>query len=326
MSRALIFIADLLEVLDRLEIDSPEIARDVMRMLSLESWADIAAAPVAMPPVEAMGPAEVAEPRFDKEGASSTGAGTSTSSQAATPGKPRPAAVTPLDPAPIAAVRPGWALPDRAMQRAWPYASPIADSLLDPLQERTAVAALVAGLADDETIDLDAVVLTLARGEALDALPMRREWSLRRGLQVLIDHGPGMAPFRGDAEQFVDRLDRLIAPDMLSIGSFEGTPLRGVRMSARKRAPWQPPAPETPVLLLTELGLCPADELSHTVAASEWIEFSQAARRARVQLRTLVPYPSARWPSALAVPMGCVAWDRRTTAATARRALAGRLG
>ncbi|GAA4352598.1 hypothetical protein GCM10023165_42050 [Variovorax defluvii] len=325
MSRALIFVADLLEVLDKLEIDSPGTAREVMRMLSLESWADIAAAPEANRAVAPIGATEAAVPTVVHEGPAPEVGGTSPSGSVA-PLSTKPAAVTALDPAPLAAVRPHWALPDRAMQRALPYLSPVVDSLLDPRQERTAVAALVAGVADDETIDLDAVVLTLARGEPLDALPMRRGWNLRRGLHVLIDQGPGMAPFRADAEQFVSRLDRLMAPDLLAIGMFEGTPLHGVRMSARKPAPWQPPAPQTPVLLLTDLGLCPADRPSRAVTASEWIEFSQAARRAGVQLRTLVPYPPKRWPSALAVPMGCVAWDRRTTAATVRRALWGSLG
>lgn len=325
MSRALIFVADLLEVLDKLEIDSPGTARDVMRMLSLESWADIAAAPEAIPAVASIGATEAALATFVHEGVSPEAGGTSPSGSVA-PVSTTPAAVTALDPAPLAAVRPDWALPDRAMQRASPYLSPVVESLLDPRQERTAVAALVAGVADDEAIDLDAVVLTLARGEPLEALPMRRGWNLRRGLHVLIDQGPGMAPFRGDAEQFVSRLDRLMAPDLLAVGKFEGTPLHGVRMSSRQQAPWQPPAPQTPVLLLTDLGLGPADRPSRAVAASEWMAFSQAARRAGVQLRTLVPYPPSRWPSALAVPMGCVAWDRRTTAATVRRALWGRLG
>ena len=52
MSRPPIFVADLLHALDALDVASPACAREVMRMLSLDAWADVAAAraPVAEPP------------------------------------------------------------------------------------------------------------------------------------------------------------------------------------------------------------------------------------------------------------------------------------
>ena len=61
-------------------------------------------------------------------------------------------------------------------------------------------------------------------------------------------------------------------------------------------------------------------EARGTVA--EWLAFARAAQAAGVQLRTLVPYPAARWPAALAGPLHPVAWDRRTTAAQVRRRVA----
>jgi hypothetical protein len=323
VSRPLIFIADLLHALDALRIDSPEHARAVMRMLSLESWTELAAprpeplrsaappAPPAPEPDTAAGPLKTA---------SATAPGVVADSAAAEPTR---AAVTPLASAPATIARPGWAASAAAMPRAGATTSPPPEPLLDPQQERAIVASLAAGLVDDDSLDIDSLVVALSRAEPLRRLPMRRSWGLRRGVQVLVDQGPGMAPFAADVEQFIARLSQLLPPDRLQRAGFEGSPLRAVRIPKRKRAPWQPPEPDTAVLVISDLGLCSGEESLHAAGTAEWLELAEVAHRARVLLRTLVPYPPSRWPAALCGPLRCIHWDRRTTAATARRTLAG---
>lgn len=322
MSRPLIFIADLLHALDALRIESPEHARAVMRMLSLESWTEIAAA--RPEPSRASAPPAVAEPApppadepAKRPSTAAAGAVADTADL-----EPARANVSLLVSGSATGVRPGWASVAAAMPRAGLTTSPPAEPLFDPRQERAIVASLAAGRVDDDAVDIDRLIAALARAEPLHRLPARRSWGLRRGVQVLVDQGGGMAPFAGDVEQFIGRLSQLLPPDRLQRAGFEGSPLQAVRIPKKKRAPWQPPEPDTAVLLVTDLGLCPGEDKLQAASVGDWLELADAARRARVHLRTLVPYPPSRWPAALCGPLRCIHWDRRTSAATARRALA----
>lgn len=321
MSRPPIFIADLLHALDALCITSPDHARAVMRMLSLESWTEIAA-----PRAEALNstapPPPVPEPDTPPPppAPATTSPGGAAETAAAQPAR---ALVTPLAPATTSSTPPHWASAAPALPRAGATTTPPAEPLFDPQQERAIVASLAAGWVDDDTLDIDSLVGALSRAEPLHRLPVRRSWSLRRGVQVLVDQGAGMAPFAGDVEQFLARLGQLLPPDRLHRAGFEGSPLRAVRIPKKKRAPWQPPEPDTAVLVITDLGLCAGEERLDAAGTAEWLELADVAHRARVMLRTLVPYPPSRWPAALCGPLRCIHWDRRTTAATARRTLAG---
>lgn len=317
MSRPQIFIADLLHALDQLEVTSPDVAQLIMRMLSLESWAEIASAPQAVSGL--VTPAPAIPFTIAPEPASAPAvAGSKTPAESA-PGERMLAAVTEIQ-GPLAGIAPPtWALGTTAMPRALRYGSPAAEPLFDALQQRTLVACLAATLDHEGPIDIESLVAQLSRGEPLGEVPHLRGFSLRRGLQVLVDQGAGMAPFERDVEQLLGRLRGLVPDDRIFSAGFEGSPLRGCRVGGKKRRPWQPCPLGTPTLLLTDLGIARADDHGRPADVQEWLKFAEQAATAGVQLRTLVPYPPSRWPGELALRLRCVQWDRRTTAALVRR-------
>ena len=333
MSRPLIFVGDLLHALDELDIESAEVARDVMRMLSLDSWADIAAAPLDLPSKPAIEPSARMMPTAGLD-ANATLAPVAGASEAPRPADTRVpeqrglATATLLGQPAQRVARPAWARTTPAMARGTPVRSPLPESLLDPRQERAILCALAAGRADEEGVDLARVVGVIARGEPLRALPGRSAWNLRAGVQVLVDRGAGMAPFGADATQLVQRLQALVADGALEVLEFDGCPMRGVRPadSDGDDERWRPPPSKTPVLVVSELGLCAGARRRRGGDVHDWLAFAEAACDAHVLLRTLVPFPSSRWPAALATTLGCVAWDRRTRELDVRRVLERNFG
>lgn len=327
MSRPQIFLRDLLEALDRLEVDSPAAGNAVLRMLSLESALELARA-VAKPakeerpatprlPPERRDPARTqpvrpAEPARERE---TDGSGVRT-------------VLEKLTATNAPAARPVWFDPAQALStEADSYASPL-DSLVDPRQARSILAGAAAGVSRDGDLDVARIVEALTRLEPLRDLPRRREWSLRRGLEVLVDSGPAMAPFARDTAQLVERLRDYVPPDRLRVLRFVGTPLIECwDPSAPPPAEdsedcvphWIPPPAGAPVLLVSTFGRGPLD--SGRASTQEWLEF--AAEAASVHLRTLVPWSTSRLPASLVRALRIIPWDRRTNAGTVRRALDG---
>ena len=220
------------------------------------------------------------------------------------------------------ASRPLWAAHTGALPRARRTVTAPAGPLFDPRQERALLAGLCACLDEDDSLDVDRLVTVLADGSALRELPRQRSWGTRRGLQVLIDDGPGMAPFRGDITRLMTRLATLMPVDRLQRAAFEGSPMRGCRMPRRRATAWRPPARDSAVLVITDLGIAETDPPGSRASVAEWLGFADAAQAAGVQLRALVPYPATRWPRLLRSRLHPLPWDRQTTAALVRRTLA----
>lgn len=201
--------------------------------------------------------------------------------------------------------------------------SPPPDPLFDPRQERALLGGLSASRNPDGTLDLSQLVQILASGAVLQALPLTAVWGTWRGLQVLVDDGPGMVPFRADVAQLLARLSGLLPDERLHRLQFEGCPTRGCRWPGQRGSrAWQPPERGSAVLLLTDLGLAAADPPAARGRHTEWLDFAWRTQAAGVQLRTLLPYPTQRWPAALVGRLHPVAWDRRTSVAQVRRAAA----
>ena len=323
--RAQIFIADWLHAVRKLQITSAETASAVMQMLSLEVLPPLAAqaaggvADIPLPgPAtagDAAGPAPaapataVANDKLHPANVADAADSVAISiSRLPTTGPPRP---------------PPWINTVKPLPRAVRASSPPPESLLDPQRERALLGGLAASINQDGGLDVARLVAALAHGTPLQTLPQETTWSTRRGLQVLVDDGPGMAPFRADVERVLARLGALLPGESLSRLAFEGCPVRGCRSRGRKGSrPWRPPERGSAVLLLTDLGIANADPDSARGTVAEWLGFADFARAAGVQLRSLVPYPSRRWPAALVDRLHPVPWDRRTTVAAVRRTVA----
>jgi hypothetical protein len=141
-----------------------------------------------------------------------------------------------------------------------------------------------------------------------------------------------MTPYRQDQMHLVDALDDILGDDQFAIYSFVGCPTRGIlpspgnekanrRRRDRRSVPWKPPAPGTPLLAVTDLGIGGPllDDDRATVA--EWVSFADRVHRAGFTLIGLVPYQALRWPPPIARAMTLLHWSERTTAGAFRRAM-----
>ncbi|MES2715007.1 MAG: hypothetical protein V4795_04545 [Pseudomonadota bacterium] len=271
-----------------------------------------AAAPAAPAPPPAMPP---------RSGAAAAAA------QPAAAGPPGPAAqavLLALPPLMAQAAPPAWlADASPALARgALPPATP-QDPLFSP-QTTRALAAAVAGVqAADGELDVERLVVALAARDPLRSLPRQAAWSLRRGLQVLVDTGPGMLPFETDVQQLLAVLQRLLGADRLQVLAFADEPLHGcLPADGDGRSSWPRPAPGVPVLLLSDLGIARPAGLPPQRSAATWRPFVQAAALAGHPLRALLPYAPARWPWGLGSTLQLLRWDRHTSVAAVRRLLA----
>ncbi len=65
------------------------------------------------------------------------------------------------------------------------------------------------------------------------------------------------------------------------------------------------------VLVMTDLGIGRPPGWAEWASEAEWLEFALLLRKAGCPLVALVPYPSDRWPPALAASMMILSFDRR---------------
>lgn len=168
------------------------------------------------------------------------------------------------------------------------------------LQE--AVGQVVSGEVDvDELLDL------VARGRFRGTLPRRRSRGFRMGVELLVDDGTAMQPFRYDVAHISGVLRKIAGPALVREWSFEGSPRDGLTAPQGTLAPPWPPPAGTTVLALTDLGIarprglprCPPDH---------WIALAKQLARSGCRLVALVPYGPRRWPASLLPWMEIVHW------------------
>lgn len=194
-------------------------------------------------------------------------------------------------------------------------------SLLPPTRRRAILAALCRTTGPGE-IDVPELVRRLARAEPVDRLPTTLVPTMRRGVQVLVDLGPGMQPFLGDQRSVVDMLHRLIGQEGLEVLRFAGTPLDEPGVGPGPIwtwRPYRPPIDDRRVLVLSDLGSGPGHSDRHAVWA-RWLRFAALFRHVGRPMVALVPVPAQRLPAVLRARMPMVTWDRSTRVADAARA------
>lgn len=190
------------------------------------------------------------------------------------------------------------------------------------LAPRSALAVLGLALsrpAPEGEIDSDAFVQAISRAQPVDNLPRRLTRTLRFGVQVLVDLGAGMLPFARDQHDLVARVRSLFGPERTDVQRFADAPLRGTGPGARWTwKPYQPPPPDTRILLLSNFGIGghPLDYLAGD--RTEWQEFLDVVARHKATPVGFVPYPPQRWPLWLRSQLTLVCWDRGTTVSTIR--------
>ncbi len=171
----------------------------------------------------------------------------------------------------------------------------------------------------DGPVDVDAVIARIAKGRAFAAVPRASVPSLRRGVQLLVDVGPGMRPFAADADDLRAAVRATVGECRLDVLEFEACPLRGAGRGSRVDwREYEPPAAGTPVLVLSDLGISPIAP-EERASVSEWVRFAATIARSGCPLFAFTPYGRERWPKRFRHSVHPIRWDRKTNTGTVQR-------
>ncbi|MDT7808429.1 MAG: hypothetical protein QOJ70_2242 [Acidobacteriota bacterium] len=194
------------------------------------------------------------------------------------------------------------------------------EPLFTPAWTRALLATTLSYLDERGPLDIERVVKLLSLGEPLKHLPRRMKLGLKPNLQLLIDINKTMMPFVQDQFLIVSEMERLIPAQSITQLFFSACPLRGVGSGEDwPEEPYRPPHTDTPVLLLTDLGVGRAGPGVESASVEEWLRFARVVRAAGCQLAALVPYPLRRVAAPLRRAMSVIPWDRATTTGQVRR-------
>jgi hypothetical protein len=200
--------------------------------------------------------------------------------------------------------------------------------LLRPDWSRGVLAAANETLVPDGPIDVDAMVERAARLEPLETVPRRPRPSLHRGVQLLVDIGEGMQPFRRDQEALAEATRSVVGKQAVEVLYFRDCPTRPEDAGPGSVWTWtryRAPDPRRPVLVLSDFGIGGPPLRPGSSSVAEWVALARRLARRESRLSGLVPYPPARLPPGLRAVARLVEWDRSTSRAAVRQAL-GRPG
>lgn len=200
------------------------------------------------------------------------------------------------------------------------------DPLIDPLQARAILSGALARHVAGGPLDVERVVEQVARGEAIVDLPRQRLPSIARGVQLLLDRGEAMAPYVADQAWLTDAMRKVVGGYALDVLEFADSPLRAAGKGRRRV--WKPytqlmpPRSGATVVAVTDLGIRALPPPASPSTQDEWVALADYLDRVGCPLIALVPYSRERCPRRLRRRFAILTWDRQTTAASARAALA----
>jgi hypothetical protein len=234
------------------------------------------------------------------------------------PARPRAPSLTPRRPPDvdrrIEEVLRGAALPAQLPAVDW-HPPP---GLFKPGTVRSIVFLALATVAHEADIDVAALVRFLSFQEPWNGqLPRLPRATLRRGVQVVIDRRPSMAPFYGDQNSLFEIIRNVVGADRSTSTTFQTTPDAVLANDSLQLRPYRAPPAGTPVLLLSDLGIGQA--AGDAMPENVWLRFARRIRKAGCPVIAFVPYPVSRWPAALTRRLALIPWDRPTTPGHVRR-------
>jgi hypothetical protein len=318
--RGNIFLADAIQAMSALEISDRATMHEVLRMLSLDRLETGTATSLG----GAWAPSSVAPPRVPAPAPTTSSVTTAEPAHAVPPTGQRAVGVRQIRAPEANAEPPGWLVDvtPPARPAGATLAGPPPQPLFPRRQTRGLLTAALSTWNSDGPLDVARVVEMLARVEPIRELPLERISSVRRGVQVLVDTGMAMSPYRADIDGLVGAIGDVMAEDQFTQRYFAGCPTRGcVAFGQVEMKRWAPPPRGTPVLVFGDLGIGRPPDIEERASVEEWLDFADQAATAGCRVVAMVPYGPRRWPRALTRAMQIVHWDRRTTAAIVRRGL-----
>ena len=184
-------------------------------------------------------------------------------------------------------------------------------ALLPSLIEGAVLRTLAGTTLPGGDLDERAAVAALAQGRVLAALPRRPVHTTSRGLQLLLDGGAAMDPYRGDVEHLTMHMAKIIRADHLAEVWFEDCPL-GSRHTViggdHTEWPYSLPPAGTPILTITAFGRRGRSARPGRAILAGWKSFLASARRAGNPLVILTPCPDALPPAMPRSADAVVSW------------------
>ncbi|HET6976132.1 MAG TPA: hypothetical protein VFI24_07410 [Pyrinomonadaceae bacterium] len=194
--------------------------------------------------------------------------------------------------------------------------------LLAPIWTRAIITKMLSRDANYGLPDISKIIDIISANQPLDQIPRQPLPTIRNGVQILIDNGPGLVPFLRDQIFFLEELKLVVGADKVDVWEFIGTPLKHAVSGREPNLPgYRLPAPGVPLLLLTDLGIAAPPFEVEVATVDEWLSFIQEVSRSGHQMLTLTPYHPARCPAQLKSQMAIIQWDRGTSVSAVLRAI-----
>jgi hypothetical protein len=187
--------------------------------------------------------------------------------------------------------------------------------LFAPRSTTAMLQTLLSCLVPEGAVDTDSVVEQLARQRPVTWLPRRARRSLRFGVQVLIDRGEAMQPFRRDQQELAAQIIRVAGRDRTQLQYFIDSPFHGDGVGSGPVWNWQPysgPPVGTRVLILSDLGMAGRARSD----PADWARLARVLSSRGCGAVALVPFGESRWPPPNDRPLQMVTWDRASMVST----------
>jgi hypothetical protein len=308
VTRTEIGTADYLRALARLEVRDRRVSRRIAELLGL---------------VDALGPAAVDEPVESAGAPVETWVDGDSDAGAGPMALPVPAVSTLVD-VPLA-IEP---LDARPVELSWPDNLPVSPHGTDTLGPRPPVPPLVrprlergigqlmlASPRAGRELDLEQTLSAVARLDLGGPLPMRTEWTVHGGCDLLVDVSSALEPFTDDIDRLI-RLAENVGGEATRILYFEQCPSRGVFSESEDFDEYRPQRRRTVVV-----GAFGASPARITAGTAEWMATVNQLR-AHAEVVGVCPFEAGRAAFTAVIPM--IPWSEATTTTVVGRVLGAR--
>lgn len=198
------------------------------------------------------------------------------------------------------------------------------EPLLVPAWGPRIVSAFVATEAPLGDVDVERLVVALARLRGVRRLPRKLRPTLRRGVQLLVDRDASMMPLYSDQVALYGLIQAIVGrarSHALRCDTFP--PGRVSALTVTRWGPYEPPPGGTPVLVASDLGMARGAFPLSRDAERRWEAFLAPLREAGCPVTALVPCDPERYPPFVRSRVRLLLWDAGTRPSDARRARRG---
>jgi hypothetical protein len=183
--------------------------------------------------------------------------------------------------------------------------------------ERMLLTSMLLRSARRRDIDLARLLQLMGNLEVLSKLPLRRRFSARGNIQVLLDQSRRMDPFAQDQRHIVKALYRLLPDERLQVLRCQSWPPDNAKRLPR-RFNYRYPPRGTLVLLISDLGQGGGLFAPHVPEPEQWVDFARRLAARGCGLLALAPVSPDRIDSYLSRHLAIIPWDRRFSIAAVR--------